>query len=127
MILLDTHYLIWSMCDPDKLSTKARNLIATSEDSIFFSSASIFEIEIKKSIGKLVLDDGFLGALIDAGFLELPIHANHAENIRNLPLIHKDPFDRMLLSQAQCEKMTLLSCDAQIHKYKSYYSKIRKV
>ena len=124
MYLLDTHYLIWMTCDPDKLSPKAADLITNENNNVYFSAASIFEIEIKKSIGKLDVPDQFAQGLRDSGLEELPILSAHAENLSDLPSIHKDPFDRMLIAQALEEKMILVTQDHAILQYQSHYAKI---
>ena len=124
MYLLDTHYLLWSLYEPEKLSKKAIELLEDSNNVIFFSSASIFEIVIKESIGKIKVEDNITNTLIEAGFLELPITAKHAENLKSIPLLHKDPFDRILLSQAVIESLTLITKDNHLQQYKNYYKNI---
>ena len=124
MYLLDTHYLIWITCDPDKLSPKATDLIINENNNIYFSAASIFEIEIKKTIGKLDVPDKFSKGLKESGLAELPVSANHAENLNQLPAIHKDPFDRILIAQAITEKMVFITQDKHLLQYQQHYSKI---
>ena len=124
MILFDTHYLIWAMTEPEKLSSKARIVMQDSEELLFFSAASIWEIELKKQIGKIRLSDSFLECLNESGFMELPIHSIHTTIIKTLPDLHKDPFDRLLLAQAIHEKWTLVTADAALLKYQSYYKNI---
>jgi len=124
MYLLDTHYLLWSLYEPEKLSKKAIELLEDSNNIIFFSAASIFEIVIKESIGKIKVEDNIANTLIKSGFLELSITAKHAENLKSVPLLHKDPFDRILLSQAIIESLTLITKDHQLQQYKGYYKNI---
>ncbi len=110
-LLLDTHVLIWAIKDDKKLSRKAKSIILNSDET-YISSASIWEIGIKINIGKLTLD---LSLLLDAinksGFIELPISIEHTIQASQLPSIHNDPFDRMLVGQAITEPLTLLTAD----------------
>ncbi len=112
------------MTEPEKLSSKARIVMQDSEELLFFSAASIWEIELKKQIGKIRLSDSFLECLNESGFMELPIHSIHTTIIKTLPDLHKDPFDRLLLAQAIHEKWTLVTADAALLKYQSYYKNI---
>lgn len=127
MILLDTHYLIWALLESSKLSEKAKALMTDAEKLCFFSAASIWEIEIKQRTGKIRLPDNFHEKLNETGFLELPVHATHAVATRQLPDIHKDPFDRLLLAQAIYERWTLLTADAALLQYQSHYHKIVRI
>ena len=115
-ILIDTHLLLWSLSSPRKLSTKARQLIERSD--VYVSAASIWEISIKAALGKLAASSSeVLGAVEPAGFALLPISGEHAADVATLPLHHKDPFDRLLIAQARCEPMRLLSNDAILRAY----------
>lgn len=119
-LLLDTHLLLWAAGEPSRLSTDARALIETSENELFFSAASLWEIAIKRGLGR---DDFQVDArllrrgLLDNGYSELPIGSEHAIAIDSLPSIHKDPFDRMLAAQAMVEGITLLTTDALLAQY----------
>ncbi len=115
--LLDTHILIWWLYDLPQLDGAIRNIIANKNNDIVVSVASIWEIEIKKALGKLVIDESYFDAIEENGFALLPIFASHALAIKDLPAIHKDPFDRMLVAQAICEKLVLLTNDAIIARY----------
>jgi len=116
-VLLDTHILIWALENNPALSENARNVITTGRNMVFVSSASVWEISIKKSIGKLKAPDNLLEELLSHRFSLLDINAEHAQLAGELPLIHKDPFDRMLVAQAKIEKLTLISVDPHIAQY----------
>jgi PIN domain nuclease of toxin-antitoxin system len=119
-LLLDTHLLLWSAGKPERLSTEARALIEALDNELFFSSASLSEVVIKRGLGR---DDFKVDArllrrgLLDNGYSELPIGSEHVVAIENLPAIHKDPFDRILVAQAQVEGITLLTADPTLAKY----------
>ena len=119
-LLLDTHLLLWSAGKPERLSTEARALIEALDNELFFSSASLWEVVIKRGLGR---DDFKVDArllrrgLLDNGYSELPIGSEHVVAIDNLPAIHKDPFDRILVAQAQVEGITLLTTDTTVAKY----------
>lgn len=119
-LLLDTHLLIWSGWTPRQVSSVARSLINNQENELFFSVASLWEIAIKQALEK----DGFhIDArvlrrnLLDNDYNELPVLGDHAVAIRSLPLIHKDPFDRILVAQATVEGITLLTADPIVARY----------
>ena len=115
-VLLDTHLLLWALAAPARLPTDARRMITESE--IFVSAASIWEISIKSSLGKLAADPReVLAALEPAGFLPLPVSGAHAARVALLPPVHRDPFDRMLVAQAMTEPMRLLTNDPALRGY----------
>jgi PIN domain nuclease of toxin-antitoxin system len=116
-VLLDTHILIWALENNPTLSENARNAIITGSNIVFVSSASVWEISIKKSIGKLKVSDNLLEEFFAHRFSLLDINAEHAQLSGELPPIHKDPFDRMLVAQAKIEKLTLISVDPHIAQY----------
>lgn len=117
-ILLDTHLFLWAVSAPSKLSATARKQIDAAE--VFVSAASIWEISIKSSIGKLDADpDELLAGVEPAGFAMLPITGEHAAMVARLPPIHKDPFDRILVAQASVEPMILLTNDDTLRDYGS--------
>jgi len=116
-LLLDTHILLWWLGDDPLLSVDHRRMIQDSRNACFISAASVWEISIKRSLGKLEIDDGYLEVARSQGFIELPIRWNHAEMVKTLPEHHRDPFDRMLVAQAVAEEMTLLTVDQNIRKY----------
>ncbi|GFN45545.1 type II toxin-antitoxin system VapC family toxin [Candidatus Regiella insecticola] len=119
-LLLDTHLLLWAAGESNRLSAEARRLIDSPKNELFFSVASLWEIAIKQGLGR---DDFRVDArllrrgLLDNGYSELLISSEHAVAINNLPLIHKDPFDRMLVSQAMVEGIILLTSDAFVAQY----------
>lgn len=116
-ILLDTHILLWWLADDPKLSSGHRSIIANPDNLCYVSSVSIWEISIKSSIGKLTIEDNYIDELVAEGFLELPVTWRHCDRVRQLPDIHQDPFDRLLIAQAGIEQLSLLSVDEQIKKY----------
>ncbi|MDN7182715.1 type II toxin-antitoxin system VapC family toxin [Caballeronia sp. SEWSISQ10-4 2] len=116
-LLLDTHIYLWAVTDSRKLSKQARKLI-TDADEVFVSSASIWEASIKVGLGKLDADVNLLVAEIDAsGFKELPVRAVHAALVSDLPDIHRDPFDRLLIAQALSEPLRLMTADSHLGAY----------
>lgn len=116
-LLLDTHVFLWSVTDDRKLTQAARKLILDADD-VFVSSASIWEASIKAGLGKLDVDVDLLVSEIEAsGFSELPVRAVHAAMVRNLPDIHRDPFDRLLVAQALSEPLRLVTSDGHLSKY----------
>ena len=119
-LLLDTHIVLWAAGQPEKLSESARILLTTSGNVLFFSAASIWEIVIKRGLGRedFKVDPHRLRKmLIVHGYTELPVTAEHALSVEALPLLHKDPFDRLLLAQARTEGMLLLTVDALVIQY----------
>lgn len=115
--LLDTHTLIWALENNPTLSENARNAIIKGENMIFVSSASAWEISIKKAIGKLQAPDNLYQEIKLHRFTELKINFEHAQLAGKLPDIHKDPFDRMLIAQAMIEKLTFITRDKLIAQY----------
>jgi PIN domain nuclease of toxin-antitoxin system len=119
-LLLDTHLLLWAAGEPERLSEEVRGLLNAKENDLLFSAASLWEITIKSALGR---DDFQVDArllrrgLLDNGYSELPISSAHAVAIDGLPLIHKDPFDRILIAQATFEGITLLTSDSRVMQY----------
>jgi PIN domain nuclease of toxin-antitoxin system len=119
-LLLDTHLLLWSAGQPDRLSAEARSLIGEPQNELLFSAASVWEIVIKRGLAR---DDFKVDArllrrgLLDNGYGELPIGSEHVVAIESLPALHKDPFDRILIAQAQVEGITLLTSDSMVASY----------
>ena len=115
-VLIDTHLLLWALASPGKLSSKTRRRIESSE--VFASAASIWEISIKSALGKLQANPAeVLSGIEPAGFDHLPISGEHAAKVVELPHVHKDPFDRLLVAQALVEKMILLTDDDALGGY----------
>ena len=118
--LLDTQILLWAAGQPERLSVAARKLLEDPRSELLFSAASLWEIAIKRSLGRedFRVEPRLLRrSLLDNGYAELPITSQHAVDIDNLPLLHKDPFDRLLLAQAVGEGITLVTADAQLARY----------
>jgi len=118
-LLLDTHLLLWALAAPSKLSAVTRKQIEEAE--VYASAASIWEISIKSALGKLDADPAeVLAAVEPAGFSMLSITGIHAAKIAELPSLHEDPFDRMLIAQALCEPMILYTNDEVMGPYGSF-------
>lgn len=115
-LLLDNHIFLWWESGSDRLGA-AGNAIADPRNQIYVSSASIWEIEIKRALGKLAVKGDLIAALSAVGFRTLPITVEHAVAAARLPRHHNDPFDRMLVAQAQIENFTLVSHDALLIPY----------
>ncbi|CAB3774967.1 type II toxin-antitoxin system VapC family toxin [Paraburkholderia humisilvae] len=119
-LLLDTHLLIWAAADDPALPDEARAVIEDLDNTLYFSVASMWEIVIKTGLGRedFQVDARVLRrSLLDAGYEELSIEAQHALEVATLPTIHKDPFDRLLVGQAIAEGIVLLTHDDQIKQY----------
>jgi PIN domain nuclease of toxin-antitoxin system len=116
-LLLDTHVLLWWLADAPVLSSEARAAIAQAGDGIFVSSATAWEIAIKKALGKLRVPDNLEEALSTSGLQELRITIAHAMAAGALPPHHADPFDRMLVAQATLENLTLVTRDERMGLY----------
>lgn len=116
-LLLDSHALIWALLAPEKLTAGARETIADGANAVFFSAASIWEIAIECSKRAFLIDADFLQAANALNFAELPVRARHAWAVKSLPHLHADPFDRILVAQAQLEGMTLVTRDRLLAGY----------
>ncbi len=117
-ILLDTHILLWSVFEPEKLSDDAKEIIADHHNYVFVSLASLWEIAIKKDIGRLNIPDHFFENIFkDTGFEPLQIQMAHIQLYLQLPLHHRDPFDRILIAQAKSRELTLLTNDKNMMDY----------
>lgn len=119
-LLLDTHLLLWAAGQPNRLSAAAMKLIDSPANELLFSAASIWEVAIKRGLGRsdFQADPRLLRrGLLDNGYSELPILSDHVVAIESLPLIHKDPFDRLLMAQATVEGITLLTADDVVARY----------
>ena len=115
-LLLDTHLLLWALSSPEKLTKRARQRIESSE--VYASAASIWEISIKSALGKLEADPNeVLAGVEPAGFSHLTIVGGHSAKVAELPPVHKDPFDRLLVGQARFEPMILLTDDEVLRAY----------
>jgi PIN domain nuclease of toxin-antitoxin system len=120
-LLLDTHIWLWWVLEPGKISQKAHDVIADKQNQILFSAAGVWEIAIKYRLGKLKLPmppSAYVPTRLAAQRFELlPINAAHAAEVASLPDHHRDPFDRLLIAQAQIEGLTLLTADRAIKPY----------
>ena len=116
-LLLDTQVLLWVLTNPGRLSAAAANAIETGENRIFVSMASPWEISIKTARGNLTPPDDLEFQLDEKRFELLPISLRHTEAVAFLPHHHGDPFDRMLIAQAQVDGLTLVTSDREIRRY----------
>jgi PIN domain nuclease of toxin-antitoxin system len=116
-VLLDTHVVLWALLDSPKLSPVGRAAIEGA-DEVYVSAASMWEVAIKAGLGKLPVDVSQLAAALGAsGFLELYVTSEHAAFVAELPLHHRDPFDRLLIAQAMTEPLVLLTADSSLAQY----------
>ena len=116
--LLDTHILLWWLADSDRLSAEARDAIIDASNDVYVSAASAWEIAIKKRLGKLQAPDDLKVQIDEHRFMHLPIDIRHGLAIERLPPIHRDPFNRMLVIQAQLEDLTLITRDDIVPQYR---------
>ena len=120
-LLLDTHVWLWMQAAPSRLSESTVELLEDLQNQVFLSAASSWEIAIKYSIGRLSLPvapmDYVTSRMAQSGTLGLPVQHRHALNVATLPAHHGDPFDRLLVSQAQLENLTLITTDRQLDAY----------
>ncbi len=119
-LLLDTQLLLWAAGQPERLSAAARKLLTDPKNELLFSAASLWEIAIKKTLGRddFRVEPRLLRrGLLDNGYAELPVTSQHAVSIDGLPPLHKDPFDRLLVAQALTEGITLVTHDAHVARY----------
>ena len=126
-LLIDTHLLLWAAGDPQKLSRKARRLLDDPAAQLWFSAASLWEVTIKHGLGRedfRVAPRRLRRGLLDNGWRELAISSEHAVATLDLPLLHKDPFDRILLAQAQVEGLALVTSDELVARYAANVFKV---
>ena len=116
-IIIDTHIFLWAISEPNKLSKKQRQELETLSNIIYVSSVTITELMIKSSIGKLQIDFDPISIAKDSGFEMLDFSAEDALALKEMPFYHKDPFDRMLISQAMNRKFYLMSSDDKFCAY----------
>jgi PIN domain nuclease of toxin-antitoxin system len=116
-LLLDTHVLIWWDMSDDQLGPAAVEEIGNPANRIFVSAASIWEIAIKRRLGRLSFEGSPLQTVVRNGFITLPIAGEHAEIAAGLPLIHQDPFDRILIGQSLARRLVLVTADRFIKQY----------
>jgi len=129
-VLLDTHCVLWMISEPERLGKKAQKLLDNPETELFLSSASIFEIAVKHSLGKLSLPakpEHYLPPKLDRmSVRELAVSAAHAYRVSELPWHHRDPFDRLIIAQSLAEGMAIVTADEQIFRYKSPHIDARR-
>ena len=123
-LLLDTQLMLWWLADSPKLSRQARALIADPANTIFVSAATMWEIRIKEKLGKLGVPPNLITTVRSEEFEWIPVSAEHADATMDLPLLHRDPFDRMLVAQAKWMGITLLTSDSLLAKYGSFVKKV---
>jgi PIN domain nuclease of toxin-antitoxin system len=127
ILLVDTHLLLWAASGSRKLSMKARRVLQAPDTELWFSAASLWEIVIKHGLGREdfhVEPRRLRRALLDNGWRELGISSEHAVATLDLPAIHKDPFDRMLLAQAHVEGIALVTSDEIVAQYPGLVRKL---
>lgn len=116
-LLLDTHVLLWWLNTPSHLDPAAEAAISDGSNEIFVSAASIWEVAIKRSTGRLVIPMPLTSTMTKAGIAELPIRWNHVRRVARLPDHHRDPFDRMLVAQALEERLVIVTRDPLVSRY----------
>ena len=126
-LLLDTHLLLWAAGQPERLPAEARRLLDDPDNTLLFSAASLWEIAVKHTLGRADFRAEprvLRRRLMDSGYVELPVTADHAVNIDALESFHRDPFDRLLLAQALAEGVTLLTVDEKLARYRGPVRKV---
>jgi PIN domain nuclease of toxin-antitoxin system len=117
---LDTHTFLWWLEDPRLLSKAARKAIGDGKNTVYISAAVVWEIAIKRALGKLDAPDDIEGAMTANRFLPLPVTIPHALAVEKLPPHHRDPFDRLLIAQASYEGYKFVSRDHHVARYRVY-------
>jgi PIN domain nuclease of toxin-antitoxin system len=117
MCLLDSQVVLWLLVEPSKLRTETLQILKDAATDRVISVASFWELEIKRSKGKLKYDLNFAEILRDFAATELPVTSKHVQALRHLPQLHNDPFDRMLVAQAISEGLTLVTSDGMMQQY----------
>jgi len=115
--LLDTHVMLWWLNDAPELGPRCREVLSDERNEVFVSAATAWEISKKTVIGKLEAPEDIDTIVEDEGFSKLPISLYHGQLAGRLPVLHRDPFDRMLVAQAQAEGLVLITADENIIKY----------
>ncbi len=115
--LLDTHVVLWWLTEPEKIHTKARKIIQDQSNEILISTASFWEIAIKKSIGRLTMPHNLLETIALEGFKTLPIMPDECIGVADLPMYHSDPFDRLMIMQAKLYNLVIITRDNKMPEY----------
>ncbi|MBN1461092.1 MAG: type II toxin-antitoxin system VapC family toxin [Armatimonadetes bacterium] len=121
-LLLDTHAFLWWRLDDPALGAETRAALADRGNTVLISAAAAWEIVIKRALGKLEFEGSVSDAIAEDGFEPLPITPAHVDEVAALPDLHRDPFDRMLVAQARCEGLTLVTRDPAILAYRGFGS-----
>ena len=119
-LLLDTHILLWAVAEPGRLAAEVRAALRDTDNQIYFSAASIWEIAIKQSRGRADFDflpEQIAAVAFESGFTELPVRWEAASAVTRLPMHHRDPFDRLLVAQAMTEPLLLYTADRRLGLY----------
>jgi PIN domain nuclease of toxin-antitoxin system len=116
-LLLDTHAALWWLADDERLGPNAVEYLTDGANEVLLSAAVVWEVVIKRALGKLEVPDDFAATLLGAGAVGLPVTLQHASAVAELPAHHRDPFDRMLIAQARLENAVLVSHDDALHAY----------
>lgn len=116
-LLLDTHVVLWSVLADPALPERFRSALVAEDSDIFISAVSVWEISIKRAIGKLPVPADIFDRALEAGCIPLPVTWAHARAVEALPFLHHDPFDRLLIAQARVEDLVLVTVDQMFHRY----------
>jgi PIN domain nuclease of toxin-antitoxin system len=116
-LIVDTHAALWLLGEDKRLSSSAAEMLTDASNEVLLSAAVVWEVAIKRSLGKLEAPDGFAATLLDGGAVSLAVSIDHASAVRLLPWFHRDPFDRLLIAQAGIEDAVLLSSDDRLRAY----------
>ncbi len=116
-VLLDSQVLVWWMGKPDQISRETLQIITDPRNTVYISAASVWELGIKAAKGNLTLPEKYLESLMNDGFATLDVTMRHAQVSADLPMIHSDPFDRMIIAQARSDDLVLISADRHIRRY----------
>jgi PIN domain nuclease of toxin-antitoxin system len=116
-LLVDTHAVLWWLADDEALTESARTVMADPQNDLLVSTASVWEAAIKRALGKLTAPDDLPDVIEEEGFVFLPVSPLHAWGVGTLPAHHRDPFDRLLIAQAQAERLAVVTGDERFAAY----------
>lgn len=117
--LLDTHIWLWMMVEPEQITPQVLALVSSEENQLYVSLASYWELQIRANLARVQLPDNMISTSLDEGISILDISVLHIEALRHLPLIHRDPFDRLILATSHYEQLPLISVDSELSAYKA--------